>query len=78
MARRPTRRIGFTGTREGMTGYQSAALCELLCDRLTNPRFLGVWWLHHGCCQGADAEAHSHVDRFDELGLGRGLDDLGR
>ena len=59
MARRPTRRIGFTGTREGLTGDQSAALYELLCDRLTNPRFLGAWWLHHGCCQGADAAAHA-------------------
>ena len=59
MARRPTRRIGFTGTREGLTGDQSAALYELLCDRLTNPRFLGAWWLHHGCCQGADAQAHA-------------------
>jgi len=56
--RRPARRIGFTGTREGLTEDQRAALYELLCARLTNPRFLGVWWLHHGCCQGADAQAH--------------------
>lgn len=43
-------KIGFTGTRLGMTGAQRAALQELLSKQTGE--------FHHGGCQGADAEAH--------------------
>jgi hypothetical protein len=46
-------RVGFTGTRDGMTNAQREALSSIL----------GEWAdssseFHHGCCVGADAEAH--------------------
>lgn len=44
-------RIGFTGTREGMTKLQRLALEWLLDDRFGE--------FHHGDCVGADAEAHA-------------------
>ena len=45
---------GFTGTRQGMTAAQKAALAHLIMiDDLAN--------LHHGDCVGADAEAHGIV-----------------
>ena len=44
-------RIGFTGTREGMTDRQKTALRELLAS------YPGAI-LHHGDAIGADAEAH--------------------
>lgn len=40
---------GFTGTRKGMTQRQKNSLKE---------RLLGVTEFHHGCCVGADADAH--------------------
>lgn len=43
-------KIGFTGTQKGMSVLQAAALIEFLgmgCDEF-----------HHGCCIGADSEAH--------------------
>lgn len=44
-----TRRVGFTGTRHGMTPAQREALRALLRPTDT---------LHHGDCVGADADAH--------------------
>ena len=44
-------RVGFTGTREGMTAPQRATLRKLLLE------FEGGEF-HHGDCVGADAEAH--------------------
>jgi hypothetical protein len=44
-------RIGFTGTREGMTPAQERALRDFLASR---PGAV----LHHGDCIGADAQAH--------------------
>ena len=41
-------RIGFTGTREGLSGAQQASLLDLLRGHLE---------LHHGCCVGADFDA---------------------
>ena len=44
-------RVGFTGTREGLTPPQRAALREVL-------RALAPSHVHHGDCVGADAAAH--------------------
>lgn len=43
--------VGFTGTRKGMTLRQRQVFWQLL--QLTEPEVL-----HHGCCEGADEEAH--------------------
>ena len=42
-------KVGFTGTREGMSDRQKRALSELL-------RCLNIEQLHHGACVGADQE----------------------
>lgn len=44
-------RVGFTGTRDGMTPAQKATVASLL-ERVA-PR-----WCHHGDCVGADADFH--------------------
>ena len=44
-------RLGFTGTRQGMTAEQRAACAALL-------REFGVTAVHHGDATGADAEFH--------------------
>ncbi len=46
-------RVGFTGTRHGMTTAQLVAFAEVLPDETT--------WFRHGCCVGADHEAVEHV-----------------
>lgn len=46
--------IGFTGTRDGMSGEQYAKLA--LAFKKFKPTVF-----HHGCCVGADAEAHAMV-----------------
>lgn len=46
--------VGFTGSREGMTLCQKHALVSLL-------RSLGVTQFHHGCCVGADVQAHAYA-----------------
>ena len=56
-------KIGFTGTRKGMTPKQFDTFCGELARLLR----LGATEFHHGDCQGADAEAHgaaSLVPRF--------------
>lgn len=45
-------KVGFTGTRQGMTDSQKMTLRQLLFD-------LGARALHHGDCVGADAESHA-------------------
>lgn len=49
----PQRRstITFSGTRKGMTGDQSATVFRFLIEN-------GFAVLNHGCCKGADAQAH--------------------
>lgn len=47
-------KVGFTGTREGLTPAQGGALARLVRD-------LSVGEFHHGCCVGADAESLQHV-----------------
>jgi len=45
-------RIGFTGSRHGMTVSQAARLRRLLIEHQPNE-------FHHGQCIGADVEAHA-------------------
>jgi len=44
-------KVGFTGTRLGMTSEQARRIEELLIE-------LRATELHHGDCRGADAQAH--------------------
>lgn len=45
--------MGFTGTRNGMTAAQAEAFVDELGTRMTV--------FNHGCCVGADKEAHDLV-----------------
>jgi len=44
-------RIGITGSRHGMTEAQAETFVGFLAGS-------DGWWLHHGCCVGADERAH--------------------
>ena len=50
-------RIGFTGTRNGMSGPQLATLRALLTSLTYGAD--KVWYAIHGDCQGADAQFHA-------------------
>src|SRR5256885_1758460 len=52
-SRGPNVRVGFTGTRVGLTEPQAAALADLLSA------LEGVEGWHHGGAIGADAEFHA-------------------
>ncbi len=47
-------KVGFTGTREGMTQHQKEQFA-LKINELNTTEF------HHGDCEGADAEAHDII-----------------
>ena len=49
--------VGFSGTRRGMTGDQSAALMRFL-NRIKDFNGKEDHWLNHGDCVGADEQAH--------------------
>lgn len=50
--------VGFTGTRGGMTPQQRDKLMNICARVLSQDSMLEF---HHGCCIGADAEAHRMV-----------------
>lgn len=50
-------RVGFTGTRHGLTPSQAVAFAGVL------PK--GMTWFRHGCCVGADEDAVRIVDALD-------------
>jgi hypothetical protein len=52
-------RVGFTGTRDGMTEPQEAAFLDW-CEVTSFREF------HHGCCVGSDERAAAFVDTFGE------------
>jgi hypothetical protein len=52
-------KIGFTGTREGMTREQRAAFFQFVKGLDPHARIS----FHHGCCLGADASAVDIIDR---------------
>ena len=58
LLRDPTMFLGFTGTHKGMSAKQKLEFIALLHE-LKPKEF------HHGCCVGADADAHSLVRGFD-------------
>ena len=51
-------RIGFTGTRKGMTDIQEAAIVECIQEML-GERGLEKLEAHHGDALGADTQFHS-------------------
>lgn len=50
-------RVGFTGTRAGLTTEQSLAFRRALPAEIT--------WFRHGCCVGADEDAVRIVNALD-------------
>lgn len=59
-------KVGFTGTRAGMTDAQKQAFKELLKDFYAQHEWVE---LHHGDCVGADAEAHDLTEAHVPCGV---------
>lgn len=57
-------RIGFTGTRHGMTIDQWAKVGNLLADNFVR-NMTNEW--HDGDCLGADAQAHGSVEQVQKM-----------
>lgn len=52
-------KIGFTGTRNGLTKYQLNKLRSVLSEQ-------NIEQFHHGDCIGADKEAHNIIRELDK------------
>ena len=50
------KRVGFTGTRKGMTTAQRITLQNILLGTMIGADELTI---HHGDCAGVDAEVHA-------------------
>ncbi len=48
---------GFTGTRIGMTHGQQSFFRQCIADH-------DIEFFHHGCCVGADAQAHGLIRKY--------------
>jgi hypothetical protein len=59
-------KIGFTGTKHGMTPKQAGKLIDLLSDFLDECPCLGKLQGHHGDCVGADQQFHMILLDFDD------------
>lgn len=55
-------KVGFTGTRDGMTSEQHRAFIRWV-------KAAGVTELHHGCCIGADVDASEVATSAPDLGF---------
>ena len=55
-------KVGFTGTRNGMTSQQINMFQDLVVKLFYNK---GVAEFHHGDCVGADADAHDIMESFN-------------
>lgn len=65
-------RVGFTGSREGMTTSQLATVRAVLAD------IIDVSELHHGDCIGADKQAHEVAEWLELWTVGHIPDDESR
>ncbi len=57
-------RVGFTGTRDGMTDQQRRSF-------IAWAKGCGATEFHHGCCLGADEDAFDVFTSADDLGFSR-------
>jgi hypothetical protein len=59
----PKLKVGFTGTRRGMTAKQKERFDDILSE-------LRPTEFHHGCCRGADIDAHYRAAHWVEKIVG--------
>lgn len=69
-------KIGFTGTRRGMTRLQAQEVFELLAIRFSPS--LPPREVHHGDCIGADAEAHAIAEKCSYMTIAHPASDVAK